>query len=205
MIGPQRAFKDAETVNELYDVLEKGGVKIIDSAQLYEGSEKIIGETNGGSRFTIDTKWKGGFGGVLNTKEIVESAKVSIEQLKVKKGESDHLEVPLSVILLLTMPVEKLISSTSTHQTPVSRSTIGFPACKKSTKLASSHVSVSPTSKPIPCRKSMTTARRTNMSSQLSTREITPRLRASRIHSSFRSFASSVLLSTLTRQLLAAS
>lgn len=89
-IGPPRTFNNAEKVAELYDVLEKGGVKIIDSAQLYEGSEQMIGETNGGSRFTIDTKWKGGFGGVLNNKEIVESAKESIKLLKVK-GENDHL------------------------------------------------------------------------------------------------------------------
>jgi hypothetical protein len=201
MIGPPRAFNSAETIGELYDVLEKGGVKIIDSAQLYEGSERMIGETNGGSRFTIDTKWKGGFAGVLNNKEIVESAKVSIEQLKVKKGDSDPLVISTHVWIANHM-YGKLTSSTSTHQIPVSRSTIGFPAFKKSTRLACFRALVCPTSKPTLYRKSMTTARRTTMFSPLSIRETTPRLHASRILSSSHSFASSALLSTLIRQLL---
>ena len=199
MIGPSRAFNSAETIGELYDVLEKGGVKIIDSAQLYEGSERMIGETNGGSRFTIDTKWKGGFAGVLNNKEIVESAKVSIEQLKVKKGDSDPLVISTHVWFANHM-YEKLISSTSTHQIPVSRSTIGFLAFKKSTRLACFRALVSLTSKPTLSKKSMTTARRMTMSSQLSIRETTPRLHASKILSSSHSFASSELHSTLTRQ-----
>jgi hypothetical protein len=87
MIGPERAFKDAATIKELYDVLEKGGVKTIDSAQLYTGSEQLIGETDGASKFTIDTKWQGGFAGALNTKTIVESAKESMQLLKTGKGE----------------------------------------------------------------------------------------------------------------------
>lgn len=86
-IGPERTFKDASLVKELYTVLEKGGVKTIDSAQLYAGSEQLIGETDGASKFTIDTKWQGGFTGALNTKTIVESAKESMKLLKTGKGE----------------------------------------------------------------------------------------------------------------------
>lgn len=88
-VGPERTFKDEETCKKLYDVLEKGGCKIIDSAQLYAGSEQLLGETDAGSRFTIDTKWMGGFQpGLLNTKIIVESAKESMEKLKVRKGKN---------------------------------------------------------------------------------------------------------------------
>ena len=86
MVGPERAFQDEKTVNEMLDLLEKKGVKHIDTAQLYTGSEKLLGEANAGSRFIIDTKWKGGFAGELNTKTIVESAKISLETLKMKKG-----------------------------------------------------------------------------------------------------------------------
>ena len=86
MIGPERSFKDEKSVTELLDLLEKKGVKHIDSAQLYTGSEKLLGEFNAGSRFIIDTKWKGGFAGELNTKTIVDSSKISLETLKMKKG-----------------------------------------------------------------------------------------------------------------------
>lgn len=43
------------------DVLEKYGVKKIDTAQLYEGSEVTLAKFDAPSRFVIDTKWRGGF------------------------------------------------------------------------------------------------------------------------------------------------
>jgi aflatoxin B1 aldehyde reductase len=90
-IGPERAFSDEKTVNALLDVLEKKGCKIIDSAQLYAGSEQLLGEVNAGARFTIDTKWFGGFApGMLATKVIVDSTKTSLETLKMEKGREEH-------------------------------------------------------------------------------------------------------------------
>jgi aflatoxin B1 aldehyde reductase len=89
-ISPGRAFGDEKTVNELLDLLEKKGCKIIDSAQLYPGSEKLLGEFNAGARFTIDTKWGGGFApGMLATKVIVDSTKTSLETLNMEKGKNE--------------------------------------------------------------------------------------------------------------------
>lgn len=81
MVGPEHAFNDEEKVNAMLAVLEKEGVKIIDSAQLYARSEELLGKVDAGSRFTIDMKWKGGFVGCLSTDVIVESVKESRKEL----------------------------------------------------------------------------------------------------------------------------
>ena len=85
-IGCNPIFGGNDVVQHLYAVLDKHGIKIIDSAQLYGDSEVVLGGTQAGNRFTIDTKWYGGFkAGNLKKENIIATAKESIERLKVKQ------------------------------------------------------------------------------------------------------------------------
>lgn len=56
-----RHFATPEAIKEVFDILEKGDCKIVDTAALYGESEKMLGEVGVGKRFTVDTKHKGGF------------------------------------------------------------------------------------------------------------------------------------------------
>ena len=58
-IGPGKAFPDADAAKPLLDALEAGGCKIIDTAQLYGGSEEVLGQVDAPKRFIIDTKHAG--------------------------------------------------------------------------------------------------------------------------------------------------
>ena len=86
-IGNNDNFKTEEQLNELFSVLEKYDVKILDSAQLYGESEKVLGEVKAGQRFTIDTKWLGGWQGKAwaSKENIINTAHESIKKLGVQK------------------------------------------------------------------------------------------------------------------------
>lgn len=85
-LGAERYFKDETVVNELFDALEAGNVKTIDTAQLYSGSEELLGQCSASSRFTIDTKSIGGFKpGHASEEEIVKDAEESLKKLKTDK------------------------------------------------------------------------------------------------------------------------
>ena len=85
-IGNSEPWIDEAYLNEAFKILESHGVTTIDSAQLYGESEKRLGELKAGDRFTIDTKWLGGWTPGSTTKEnIVNSAKESIKKLGVKQ------------------------------------------------------------------------------------------------------------------------
>jgi len=86
MIGTERAFKDEKAMEEVMKVLESEGVKIIDTAQLYEGSEALLGKVSAWKRFIIDTKATGGFKpGSTKKDALVSAAKESMERLGAKK------------------------------------------------------------------------------------------------------------------------
>jgi len=60
-INPGRAFGDTELLkNKVFEVLKNGDCNTIDTANLYGKSEEILGQTQAGSQFTIDTKTRGG-------------------------------------------------------------------------------------------------------------------------------------------------
>jgi len=87
--NPGAAFPDVEAIKELLGVLEKNGVKNLDTAQLYGQSETLLGEVGAGTdgHFIIDTKSKGGFdlGNALKPEVLREQAHESIKKLKVKQ------------------------------------------------------------------------------------------------------------------------
>lgn len=84
--NPGAAFSDDKAINKVLDVLEKNGIRNLDSAQLYGQSEQRLGEVDAGKRFIIDTKSPGGFdlGNALKPDVLRKRAHESIEKLKVK-------------------------------------------------------------------------------------------------------------------------
>jgi len=94
-IAPGSSFGDDETIRKLYDALEAGGVKTIDTAQIYQGSEELMGKTGAGKRFAIDSKAAAGFmPGSAAEALIVEAAKNSLKALGVDKLDIFYLHAP---------------------------------------------------------------------------------------------------------------
>lgn len=71
-----------ENAPEIYSILEQNGCKNLDTAQLYEGKEAVIGRTGGAKKFIVDTKEFGGFKSKQATKDgIVSRGAESMEKL----------------------------------------------------------------------------------------------------------------------------
>jgi aflatoxin B1 aldehyde reductase len=64
-------FSTPEQVEDALNVLEKEGIKAIDTAQAYGTSEEMLGKTGAAARFVIDTKYPGGLTPNDATKETV--------------------------------------------------------------------------------------------------------------------------------------
>ena len=72
-------------LEEFLSVLEKGGVKDIDTAQMYFDSEKLLGDVHAASRFSIDTKHIGGAEPGESTKEkVIARGEKSLANLQTK-------------------------------------------------------------------------------------------------------------------------
>lgn len=94
-VGNSDPFSTAEDVEKLYSVLLKHNVKEIDTAQLYEESENKLGETRAGERFTLQTKWAGGYyPGWATHENIVNSATESMKKLGVKQVDIFYMHIP---------------------------------------------------------------------------------------------------------------
>ncbi|KAJ7154024.1 NADP-dependent oxidoreductase domain-containing protein [Mycena crocata] len=94
-IGPPNSFPDEESIEQLYKLLEEGGVDTIDTARLYGTSEEWMGKTGAGKRFTIDSKTPGGFTPGLDTsKTIPQHAKETVERLGVDKVDVYYIHAP---------------------------------------------------------------------------------------------------------------
>lgn len=65
------SFKTVEDCHEVFKTLKAHGVDVIDTAQLYGDSEKILGEAKAGEQFIIDTKTPGGFAPQNNTPDVI--------------------------------------------------------------------------------------------------------------------------------------
>lgn len=90
-VGPgtdDRGFHDSAAIKELFDTLEAGGIKNVDTAQLYgEGeSETYLGDNGVASRFIVDTKHVGGVVPGASTKEkVIERGQESLRKLQTKQ------------------------------------------------------------------------------------------------------------------------
>lgn len=94
-LGNRDPFNKPEDVEKLYSVLLKHNVKEIDTAQLYQESENKLGETKAGERFTLHTKWAGGWQPGWATRDnIVNSAKESMKKLGVKQVDIFYIHSP---------------------------------------------------------------------------------------------------------------
>ena len=82
VFGTAGEFFTKETAAEVYDVLRENDVHTLDTAQLYEGKEEIIGLTEGAKRFTIDSKEMGGFRPKTATRDkVVQRGKDSLAKI----------------------------------------------------------------------------------------------------------------------------
>lgn len=79
-------FKTEADIKPFFDVFDKQGVTTIDTAQLYGNSETYIGEVGAAKKYTLDTKWLGGWTpGSAEKKNIIKTAKESLEKTGAKK------------------------------------------------------------------------------------------------------------------------
>ncbi|KAK9426902.1 NADP-dependent oxidoreductase domain-containing protein [Lipomyces doorenjongii] len=79
---------------EFWDMLENNGVKEIDTAHLYKGSEKALGHDGAPARFTIDTKAPAFFNGCLSKSSVLAGAKQSLNELGVEQVDTYFLHCP---------------------------------------------------------------------------------------------------------------
>ncbi|KAK5049454.1 hypothetical protein LTR84_004383 [Exophiala bonariae] len=95
-IGNRDPWTKPEDLDNVYSILLKHNCTHIDSAQLYGESEATLGLTKAGEKFTIDTKWVGGFtgGGGSSRENIVKSGQESIKKLGVKQVDIFYLHSP---------------------------------------------------------------------------------------------------------------
>ncbi|KAK9233974.1 NADP-dependent oxidoreductase domain-containing protein [Lipomyces kononenkoae] len=83
-----------ETINEFLRILEHNGVKELDSARLYKGSEEALGKAGAPSRFTIDTKAPGFFKGSLSKSSVLAGIEKSFNDLGVEHVDTYFLHCP---------------------------------------------------------------------------------------------------------------
>ncbi|KIL88411.1 hypothetical protein FAVG1_08491 [Fusarium avenaceum] len=95
MGGAVFAWSSVDVVKKWLDLVEKLGIKSIDTAQLYGHSEELLGKARAASRFTIDTKIPGALAPDLTTEDyIVASCKESLKKLGTDKVDIYYLHAP---------------------------------------------------------------------------------------------------------------
>ncbi|OAL30855.1 hypothetical protein AYO20_08548 [Fonsecaea nubica] len=100
-VGNREPWIAEDYLNKSFSTLLAHGCTVLDTAQLYGESEKRLGEVKAGEKFTIDTKWQGGWQTGWATKEnIVNSAKQSIEKLGVKQVDIFYIHSPDAAVPL---------------------------------------------------------------------------------------------------------
>lgn len=83
-----------EDSSKIVEVLKKSGIRELDTARIYPGSEKAIGELHLPEQFVIDTKARGFTDGSLTKKGIEESIAESLDLLGVESVEIFYLHCP---------------------------------------------------------------------------------------------------------------
>lgn len=82
-------------MNELITILKKAGIKNIDTARIYTGSEELIGKASGREDFNIDTKIVGGFvPGTAKKEAIIVDAQDSLDKVNIKQFDILYLHSP---------------------------------------------------------------------------------------------------------------
>lgn len=95
-----------EKVEQVLDALEEAGVKAIDTATIYQESEAILGESGASSRFTIDTKYPGGFGPEPSTQENI----LAVSEQSLKALQTDQVDVYYIHSPDRRVPLEELLA-----------------------------------------------------------------------------------------------
>ncbi|MCJ1429377.1 hypothetical protein MMC29_007291 [Sticta canariensis] len=84
----------SETDQEFLHVLTQHNVVDLDTARIYPGSEKALGDIGAPSKFIIQTKARGFQPGVLSRENILKAAEESFEELKTESVETYFLHSP---------------------------------------------------------------------------------------------------------------
>lgn len=104
-IAANSGFPTIERLEELLEVLWQEGVMSIDTAQICDDTETMLGQANAASRFSIDTKHCGGIiPGESTCLRIISRAEECLSRLKVKKvslinlGESWNMFIVIHLV-----------------------------------------------------------------------------------------------------------
>lgn len=88
-------FKTPEERAKIADILLANGVKNIDTARLYPGSEVAIGQLEKRKEFIIDTKLPGGFvPGRFSKAHVIEDTQDSLDRVKIDQFDILYLHAP---------------------------------------------------------------------------------------------------------------
>ncbi|KAJ5163134.1 Aldo/keto reductase subgroup [Penicillium coprophilum] len=89
------AYPNLESINEVFDILQANGIKHIDTAKFYNNSEVLLGNLHAHSRFTIDSKYPGGFGSEPSTPEsFTETLDQSLARLQTDQLDIYYMHAP---------------------------------------------------------------------------------------------------------------
>ncbi|KAL5117369.1 hypothetical protein ACEQ8H_004685 [Pleosporales sp. CAS-2024a] len=88
-------FNTQESREKVVDILLANGIKNIDSARLYTGSEVSIGKLDRRTQFVIDTKLAGGFmPGNVHKEQVIKDAQDSLDRVGIKQFDVLYIHAP---------------------------------------------------------------------------------------------------------------
>lgn len=94
-LSDQAYFNTPEVRDQVIDTLLNNGIKNIDTAHIYPGSEDAIGKIAKRKEFTIDTKLPGGFGPGAVTKDgVIKGAQDSLKRLNIDQIDILYIHAP---------------------------------------------------------------------------------------------------------------
>ncbi|KAF7159598.1 hypothetical protein CNMCM6106_006914 [Aspergillus hiratsukae] len=95
--GPSMSseFGSLEATKHALDLLGASGVNSIDTARIYPDSEEYLGQAGAAARFSIDTKYPGGFAPTASSKEgVIASIEESLKALKTEQVDVYYIHAP---------------------------------------------------------------------------------------------------------------
>ena len=104
-LSDQAYFNTPEVRSQVIDTLLSNGIKNIDTARIYPGSEEAIGKLEKRKEFTIDTKLPGGFGPGTATKDgAINDSQDSLKRLQLDQVDILYIHAPETSI-----PIEETL------------------------------------------------------------------------------------------------